>query len=319
MKKLQKPQEKIQLTHGDQIYSLDHIIGSGGFGAIWLAKDKSNNVRAIKVIDLSEHDDVMAAFKNIHDEIDYLKLMKNDDVCYEHISCYYDSWLDMGNKIAYIVMEYIDGWTLNEYLKTINKSQKNLYALYIFYVVSQVIDYIHQKGVLHLDLNTNNILVDKKGTIKIIDFGLSCLYTDKANICPKLKPCCPDKRGTPGFMAPETIFSSLNYKSTDVWLLGASLYNALTGKYISPSPEFPEEATEWKKWVIGDLKGDIKVPELNTGFKILDRLVNGCLQYKPEKRITPAYIKQQLDKINFKGEFEKRRSETPNPRSLRKF
>ena len=270
------------LVNGEQEYVLIKKISSGGFGDVWLAENDEYGQVAVKIINVKKVKDVDCAFDEIKMEVETLKSLKFNKKCFRHVSCYYDSWMDKVNRTAYIVMEYIKGQELNDYLKSIKSVKERYYvALDILRTLSYVLHYIHLKGILHLDLKSSNILIIDTGLVKLIDFGLSCYPRRQPKYC-STSVCCRGGHGTSGFIAPETLLHHINYPATDIWLLGATFFNSITDQYVSPSTHTS---------IFQDWKNDIiEPPLLETGFYILDYVVNACLKPEPADRISLIQI-----------------------------
>ena len=120
-------------------------------------------------------------------------------------------------------MEYVGGGSLHGYLKSKpNRRLEEEEAKRIFKQILSGIHYCHSKCITHRDIKLENLLLDHKGNIKIIDFGFStCIPNDR-----KIKIFC----GTPSYMAPE-IVSKKEYAGppADIWALGVLLYALLNG------------------------------------------------------------------------------------------
>ena len=303
------------LTLGDKIYIIEKKLGRGGFGTVYLARNAQGDYVAIKEIVMRRG---IAA--DIINESVNLAELKHDHICNPNISCYYEHHIDVAAKRGYIIMEYVRGYELDVYLDQFTGPRKNLIALYIFYVVSRVLDYIHQKGILHLDLKPENLLVSDLGFVKIVDFGISCLIQTGCsepncqttnNASPRswqqellsgkdelggeenmTQPCCQQSMGTEVYVAPETWTSGINYPSTDIWLLGATMYTCLTGQYISNK----EARAKWDKC-------QFSIPRLKSELEKLDKLINACLLPEPSERITTREIIDELRSFDFETEF----------------
>ncbi len=114
-------------------------------------------------------------------------------------------------------MELFEGKTLGE-ASTLSLGD----VLLIFRIVATGLNAMHQKGFVHCDMKPNNILINKSGSIKIIDLGQSCkIGTAKTRI-----------QGTPDYIAPEQVQRKELGPKTDIFNLGATMYWALTGKNI---------------------------------------------------------------------------------------
>lgn len=114
-------------------------------------------------------------------------------------------------------MEYFEGKTLEE-----TSSFSLVDVLLVFRMVADSLNAMHQTGYIHCDIKPNNIMINKSGTIKIIDLGQSCKSgTTKQRI-----------QGTPDYIAPEQVKRKPLNPRTDVFNLGATMYWALTGQNI---------------------------------------------------------------------------------------
>ena len=187
------------------------LLGSGGFGSVYLARYKDGNVFAIKELNLEKYSKILGTFnirkvlKEIGMEIDVLKRLSTYPTCHPHIVCYYDDFKHDGNY--YIVMEYIDGYTLDNILNI---------GDYLMDIVKQILEtliYIHQKGVAHSDIKPENLMLGKNDkNVYILDFGISCLKEE-----------CKGFYGTEKYMAPETKNYGIRTISSDIWSLGITI------------------------------------------------------------------------------------------------
>lgn len=118
---------------------------------------------------------------------------------------------------AFLVMEYFDGQPLETGLPT-----DQLEILDTFVQAAEGLKAMNAMGYVHCDIKPNNILRDRHGRVKVIDFGQSCrVGTIKERI-----------QGTPDFIAPEQVNRKPVTVQTDVYNLGATLYWAVTGRHI---------------------------------------------------------------------------------------
>jgi eukaryotic-like serine/threonine-protein kinase len=114
-----------------------------------------------------------------------------------------------------VVMEFVDGVSLDKH-----RPERLDEVVDIFLKVAEALDAMHAEGLLHTDIKPNNILITADSTIKIIDFGQSCLVGFRK----------PRIQGTPDYIAPEQVERRHLTQQTDVFNLGATLYWALTGE-----------------------------------------------------------------------------------------
>jgi serine/threonine-protein kinase len=115
-----------------------------------------------------------------------------------------------------LTMEYFDGKNLED-CSTLSLGD----VLLVFRMVASGLNAMHQHGIVHCDIKPNNIIINKSGSIKIIDLGQSCkIGTIKSRI-----------QGTPDYIAPEQVKRKPLGLKTDIFNLGATMYWALTGKH----------------------------------------------------------------------------------------
>jgi serine/threonine-protein kinase len=167
---------------------------------------------------------------------------------------------------AFLVMEYFDGLPLEQGLPT-----DLLEVLDTFIQAAEGLKAMHQLGFVHCDIKPNNILRDRHGRVKVIDFGQSCRAgTVKERI-----------QGTPDFIAPEQVNRRPVTTQTDVYNLGATLYWAVTGRHI------PTLYTVNKKGENSFLL-DATIPspiELNPKCPLpVSNLILECVSTSPSKR-----------------------------------
>jgi serine/threonine protein kinase len=125
----------------------------------------------------------------------------------------------------YIVTEYLQGCTL-AHLLSINRLLPEQDALGIASLLCQALQHMHQRGVIHRDLKPGNIMVCRDRTIRIMDFGIASASTSRKLT---LGGGFSTPLGTPEYMAPEQVKNECTDERTDIYSLGAVLYEMLTG------------------------------------------------------------------------------------------
>ncbi|KAI0152834.1 hypothetical protein GGR57DRAFT_159814 [Xylariaceae sp. FL1272] len=135
----------------------------------------------------------------------------------------------------HILLEYCENGSLHSICKSYGKFPENLVGVYMAQVLTGL-DYLHDQGVLHGDIKGANILTTKDGQVKLADFGVSTL-TDRNNVLagPKDKQKSEKEKdrqvfGTPYWMAPEVIDMSQSTTASDIWSLGCTVIELLSGK-----------------------------------------------------------------------------------------
>ncbi len=260
------------------------IIGKGKFGVVNLGiHKKTGNKVAIKIINKSSLKTEIDK-ELIKSEIDIMKLCHHPNIVklLDHFE---------NSEYIYIVMEYISGGTLNQYIKNhyfyISESE----AANIISQIGNGLKYLHNYGIVHRDLKTDNIMLTKNnetGIIKIMDFGLSKVVGPKEGLI--------DGYGTLNYCAPEVLMREPYNKQIDIWSLGIILFFMLVGHF--PFQGNKEEIIA-KNIVYQPLIFDEKEWE-NKSRKVIN-LIEKSLEKKPSKRISiDDFLKHPWLKKNVK-------------------
>jgi serine/threonine protein phosphatase PrpC len=125
----------------------------------------------------------------------------------------------------YLVMEYLEGQTLDEVMQR-TKPLPEADALRIVSRVCDALDYLHTHQVVHRDLKPQNIMLCNDGSLRIMDFGIAKAATSKRITFGGFSPTL----GTPDYMAPEQVKGQRGDERTDIYSLGAILYEMITGR-----------------------------------------------------------------------------------------
>ncbi|HMA99785.1 MAG TPA: serine/threonine-protein kinase, partial [Spirochaetota bacterium] len=205
---------------------------------------------------------------------------------HENIVKVYDHFSDQGNE--YIVMEYIDGLTLEQLLKR-KRKLTNAAAVYIGKSISKALHFAHCRGVVHRDVKPANILVGRDGSIKLTDFGIAAAAKDQAaNITRK-----GVAMGTPSYMAPEQ-FRDVHTvdKRADIYALGIMLYEMVTGS-------LPYRVTDIDKGYAQVCSACIVSPSRahNNIDRVLSKIIKKAVRKNRYKRFqSAAFILNRLEK-----------------------
>ena len=197
-------------------YLIGKQIGQGAYATVRIALYRPTNKKiALKIYEKTRLLEPQRR-KSVKREIRLMEKMRHPHVVklYEVIET---------EKQVFLSMEYVGGGSLHGYLKAQpHRRLPEEEARRLFVQVLSGIHYCHSKCITHRDIKLENLLLDEKGNIKIIDFGFStCIPNDR-----KIKIFC----GTPSYMAPE-IVSKKEYAGppADIWALGVLLYALLCG------------------------------------------------------------------------------------------
>ena len=205
-------------------YVATEIIGRGGFSIIYKGIDPGLNMPvAIKMMrhDLAMDPDFLRNFRNEAKTIAGLN--------HENIIKVYD--VEEKFKTVFLIMEYLQGEPLIEMLRRLKVIPPDLAVHYLIQICSGL-EYAHSRGIIHRDINSSNIVIQRDEHLKILDFGLACPIgtQDFSSL------------GTLAYMAPEQIQSDPMDQRTDIFAVGILAYEMLAGK--RPFPENDLQALE---------------------------------------------------------------------------
>ncbi|HXG29342.1 MAG TPA: serine/threonine-protein kinase [Nevskiales bacterium] len=138
-----------------------------------------------------------------------------------HIVSLFDAGVE--GELSYIVMEYVDGETLREYTRKGGKRLPTDQVVDTVFKCSKALDFAHRKGVLHRDIKPSNIMLGRDGVVKIMDFSVAELTQHAASGRRSLV-------GSPLYMSPEQVRREPPLPQSDLYALGAVMYELLAGE-----------------------------------------------------------------------------------------
>lgn len=200
-------------------YIIKTFKGSGSFGSVYSC-EKDGITYAIKIFNYSY---VFSEFSKGTDNRITREIKALKSVNHPNVVSYVDDgeFVDNGVKYLYVIMDYVDGVDLSQYIKTYNTDFKK--AISIFISILQGVDAIHKQHIVHRDLKPANIYITQNGDVKILDFGLSKLidFTSITSTGAEI--------GSPLYMSPEQVKDGKNidYRS-DYYALGVILFELLS-------------------------------------------------------------------------------------------
>jgi len=200
-------------------YQVIRQLGQGGMGAVFLAHDPLiNRQAAIKttLISPSPEDRDPELKKRLF----FNEARAAGRLIHPHIVSIYDAiW---GDDMSYMIMEYVEGATLKEYMgkgETIPIEK----ALKYFFQCAKALDYAHQNGVIHRDIKPSNIMISEKDEVKISDFGIA--YVEGTLDLTMSESFT----GSAHYVSPERIRNQLLNQQTDIFSLGVVMYELISG------------------------------------------------------------------------------------------
>ncbi len=199
----------------DGRYEIHEIIGVGGMAVVYKAYDNiDQRVVAVKILkdEFLANEEFRRRFQNESKAIAVLShpnIVKVLDVSF-------------GDRLQYIVMEYVEGITLKEYIQQ-QKKIKIREALYFIMQILRALQHAHDKGIVHRDIKPQNILLISNGTIKVTDFGIAMFSRGET------KSMTEDAIGSVHYISPEQAKGSVTDAKSDIYSIGVVLYEMLTG------------------------------------------------------------------------------------------
>jgi eukaryotic-like serine/threonine-protein kinase len=199
-----------------QRYEILQILGEGGMGAVYKARDRElNRMVALKVIrpDLAHSEAIIGRFKQ--------ELLLATQVTHKNVIRIYD--LSEAEGMKFITMEYVEGEDLHALMRQ-KKKLSPVEAVEIMQQVCRALEAAHSVGIIHRDLKPQNVMRDKSGRILVMDFGLArTLEGDGMTQTGALV-------GTMDYMSPEQALGKDLDQRSDLFALGLIFYELLTGK-----------------------------------------------------------------------------------------
>lgn len=201
-------------THIEQ-YRVVGFLGMGGMGEVYQAvHTRIDRVVALKILSRTDQDP-----KFVQRFLNEARI--HAGLHHPNIVTLYDFLEFEGHPC--IVMEYVDGFTLTDLLRTQGPFPLSE-ATFIFRHIADAIRYVHEHGVVHRDIKSNNIKISTKNEVKLLDFGIARdantpMLTQEGNFI-----------GTVQYLAPEQLTGvAAGNQSADIWALGILLYEMVTG------------------------------------------------------------------------------------------
>ncbi len=250
-------------------YEMLDDLGEGIFGSVKLGVEKKTKERvAIKIIKKKKAKP--SDIELVRTEIDIMKLCHHPNVV--HLLDHFEN-----ADYIFIVMEYIRGGRLTDYMKEKKFHFSEKRAAEIIYEIALGVKYLHKYGIIHRDLKPDNIMLTEsndKGHIKIMDFGLSKILGKKEKTS--------DGFGTLTFVSPEVLIRKPYNKEIDIWSIGVILYLILSGDL-----PFDDEEDDEQKIAKSIVFNEVEFPPKKFGNKskeVID-LIKKCLTKEPKDRI----------------------------------
>lgn len=251
-------------------YEIQSLIGTGGFGEVYVAYQPSIKRRvAIKMI-LPQHMDDPQFIADFEREANLIAQLEHPNIV-----PLYDFWQDKNR--AFLVMRYIEHGSVYDLLRrrgvlTVQEASSFIQQ------IAGALHVAHEANIVHRDLKPANILVDERGNAYLTDFGIAKQLSTKHGTIDD------HVRGTMSYMPPEHLTDSVISPHGDIYALGILLYEMLAGKH--PFPTYPIAHLVQQK-----LLGDIPSLEHTViNGREIDRLIQHATAIQPHDRYTDARL-----------------------------
>ncbi|MFV0353167.1 MAG: Stk1 family PASTA domain-containing Ser/Thr kinase [Oscillospiraceae bacterium] len=251
-------------------YEIQALIGEGGMANVYKGLDVlENRAVAIKILkpEFRDNEELVRRFKNESRAISVLN--------HPNIVKVYD--INVADRLQYIIMEYIDGITLKEYIE--QRSEPLTYKETVHFI-SQVLlalQHAHDKGIVHRDIKPQNIMLLEDGKVKVMDFGIARLARSESHTA------TDQAIGSVHYISPEQAKGDLTDPRADIYSLGITMYEMLTAT-------LPFESDNAVSIAIKQISDEAKpILEVNPSVpEGLAAIVNKAMAKDPRKRYQSA-------------------------------
>ncbi|MEM7583725.1 MAG: protein kinase [Acidobacteriota bacterium] len=261
-------------------YEVLDVIGQGSMGTVYRGRDpRLERQVALKTIRL----DASSSKEQRQELLDQLRNEAITIARFSHpniIAVY-----DMGGveRSAFIAMELVDGLSLRDYLRACGPMPEDM-VIPMSAAVAKGLTMAHEREIIHRDVKPGNVLLGRDGAIKVSDFGLasvvSALAVDSGEIS-----------GTPGYVPPEVMNTRPYSKPGDLFGLGATIYESLTGVH-------PLTGNTLRETIQNTLQGQIKpISDYLDVSQQLEQLVLELLSTDPARRPTAIEATETLSRL----------------------
>lgn len=255
----------------DGRYEIKEIVGVGGMAYVYKAYDKiDDRIVAVKILkdEYLSNEDFTRRFRNESKAIAILS--------HPNIVKVYD--VSFGQRFQYIVMEYVDGITLKEYIEQ-QKDIKWKEAVHFTVQILRALQHAHDKGIVHRDIKPQNIMLLTDGTVKVTDFGIARFSRHEMRNTKSSEKAI----GSVHYISPEQARGDITDEKADIYSLGVMMYEMLTG-------QLPFEAESAVSVAIMQMQKEAKPPrQVNPDIpEGLEEITVKAMQKDPAKRYQSA-------------------------------
>ena len=253
----------------DGRYEIHQLLGIGGMAYVYKAYDNQLDCWvAIKILkdEFSRNSEFLKRFRN---ESKAIAILSHPNIVKVHD-------VSFGDRIQYIVMEYIDGITLKDYIVH-NGALPWKEAVFFTSQILKALQHAHNNGIIHRDIKPQNIMLLQNGTIKVTDFGIARFSQSETQTV-------TDKAlGSVHYIAPEQAKGEFTSEKADIYSVGVMLYEMLTG-------QLPFEADNAVSVAIMQLQVEpVKPRSINPQIPVgLEEITMKAMEKNPSTRFRSA-------------------------------
>ncbi len=253
----------------DGRYEITELIGVGGMADVYKANDLlENRVVAVKILknEFADNEDFVRRFRNESKAIAVLS--------HPNIVKVFD--VGFSDKLQFIVMEYIDGITLKEFMEQQGVLKWKDTVHFIIQIL-KALQHAHDRGIVHRDIKPQNIMLFPDGQIKVMDFGIARFAREEG------KTISDKAIGSVHYISPEQARGDITDEKSDIYSVGVMMYEMLTGVK-------PFDADNPVTVALMHMQNEPKMPrEINDSIpEGLEEIVVRAMQKEPSKRYQSA-------------------------------
>ncbi len=299
----------------DGRYEIRELIGVGGMANVYKAFDVlENRIVAVKILreEYMDNDEFMRRFRNESRAIsllDHPNIVKVYDVIFS-------------NRIQSIVMEYIDGITLKEYIEQEHVLRWKE-AVYFTVQILKALQHAHDKGIVHRDIKPHNIMLLSNGQIKITDFGIARFSRSNT------KTITDKAIGSVHYISPEQASGAFTDARSDLYSLGVLMFEMLTGKLpfeadslvsvaikqIQSQPTLPRSINPDIPEGLQDIVMRAMQKDADKRYQSAAEMLHDIEEFKKNPSIVFSYQYEQPPQVHIQNELRHRQEEKVMPKS----